>query len=89
MTNTVTVDPDPCAAIPSAWEQGQYYADRTEDGRPYIVAQVGSSRFCLVSLSDGNRYEEPVVRGGDIFAGNRSHFVLLPRGTEVMVEVGQ
>lgn len=40
------------------------------DGEPHILSQVVGGGYCLISLLDGNRYEDAVVSDDYMFSFN-------------------
>lgn len=55
-------------------KRGDVFID-TGDNCPYIVAQVAFNHYCLVSLTDGNRFSNPSSDIDGIFSSCRKRFV--------------
>lgn len=46
-----------------------------EDGGEYMIAQCDHESYCLVNLSDGNRWTNSVKDINDVFAGDQDEFI--------------
>lgn len=57
-------------------ESGQFYFN-SEDKNTYILTHVRHDEYQLISLKDGNRWDEPTKKINEVFDNRKDEFTLV------------
>lgn len=64
-------------------KEGQIFV---REGEYYILSMVGDYKYCLVSLINGNRWDEPCSMGGISDQIEKCGFKRIPKDSELTIK---